>query len=69
MAIFITIPLGLKYMNLVETLIEPNVENLPFVGKLVQPINQNNNDTGPAAPSTILKATPDYEGFATVAFW
>ncbi|KAL6933904.1 hypothetical protein ACO0R3_001686 [Hanseniaspora guilliermondii] len=66
---FLAIPLGLKYMNLVETLIEPNVDNLPFVGKLVQPINQNNNDTGPAAPSTILKATPDYEGFATVAFW
>ncbi|QLG72951.1 hypothetical protein HG535_0E00350 [Zygotorulaspora mrakii] len=36
-----------------------------FTG-LIQPKNQNNNDTGPDAPTTILTTTPPYPQFKTV---
>lgn len=39
--------------------------NTSFSG-LIQPSKQNNNDTGPAAPTTILTTTPPYPHFKTV---
>lgn len=68
-SVFLAIPVVLRHINLVETMVEPAIDKLPYVGKLIQPRHQNNNDTGPRAPSSVVKSTPDYEGYATVDFW
>ncbi|CCD26823.1 putative 1,3-beta-D-glucan synthase NDAI_0I02550 [Naumovozyma dairenensis CBS 421] len=41
-------------------------ENITFLHDTVQPFKQDNNDTGPNAPSTILRAAPPMPVFKTV---
>lgn len=67
--VFGVVPLIINHMNIMETLIEPNVTTLPLIDGIIQPHLQNNNDTGPNAPSNIPRETPDYEGFATKSLW
>jgi 1,3-beta-glucan synthase len=52
---------GGKKLNLTSL-----INNLPnFASGLVQPTGQNNNDTGPNAPSTVITVTPTIANYTT----